>query len=508
MRKFFVAVGAVAIFLATAPAGYAQPFYNTFQGASWTPGFYPMDLAAAVADPNSSFPKAGNYLTQLTNDGIFVFNKLTRAPLYVQDLWDFWCSGSPPLAGCTSSASAGAPYDTQIAYNWQDARWLVASLSPTGPETGPANPQGGGSYLFVGASETASPSDSYYQFPVEACSDISGTFGDNPIMGISHYSAGTVVGRVVVDVLCFSTTTGLYAGEEIYDFGLYGLEHNKLNDKRFITATLYGAPKLLRPRQHLGTGNVVPLSSVFVNSSGYPMLSVYRLTPQSSITSDAIQFYNSYTGSIPVSSDPAPHGPQPGTTAVIDTDDLDPDNGNMMTNVYSGSSDDNVFATSFTAALPDGTDSVLYLFDLNLSTGAVQLESEGFLSGQLSYSAAQIDNDNELTVNYTVFSSSVDPTAYLELWDNFPVKTPPVLEGTWPLVASSAPLTSTCNSSNVCRWGDYTANVFDYSCAAANAGLTPECYMFWQTTEYTPDGSSQYSNVTSVYDEVLSNDTE
>lgn len=89
MRASLVPVALMLGLLAVASASQAQPFYNSFQGASWVPGNFPMDLSAAVQDPNSSFPLAGNYLTQFTNDGIYVFDKFTEQSVFVQDQWDF-----------------------------------------------------------------------------------------------------------------------------------------------------------------------------------------------------------------------------------------------------------------------------------------------------------------------------------------------------------------------------------------------------------------------------------
>ena len=132
-----------------------------------------------------------------------------------------------------------------------------------------------------------------------------------------------------------------------------------------------------------------------------------------------------------------------------------------------------------------------------------------FPDQQVSYSSVAVDNDNELALNYSVFSPSSDnwEVSYADLYDYLPLNSAPSLNGPWQLAASPTPITSTCRN-NICRWGDYTADVFDYSCAAASAGLTNECYMFWQVTEYTPDETTRDSNITSMYDLSFSNDTQ
>ncbi len=327
-------------------------------------------------------------------------------------------------------------------------------------------------------------------------------------MGVSPYTSSGAVGRVVIDVLCYSTATGSYVGDEIWDFATGKLEANKLAYRRFESSQLKYSPIRVRPATHVHGGGEIPLSSVSVNSSGYPQLNVYKLIPApigGTISQDTINFVGQYTGSVAVSTNGAPLAPQPGTSQEIQTQDLDPDNGDAFINVYNS---DNYFATSFTASLPDGTDSVYYIFALNLQTGSFRLMPVEFVGDQVSYSSVAVDNDNELALNYTVFSPDTPAVSYADLYDYIPLTSIPVLDGPWQLVASSAPLTSTCNASNACRWGDYTAEVFDYSCTAANAGLTNECYMFWQVTEYTPDGTSEGSNITSLYDLQFSNDTE
>ncbi len=507
----------------------AAPYYappGVWTGDSWTPGVFPMDLSAAVSDNGNL---SSDWVVEMTNYGISVFDAHGGTSEGHFGLWDFWCNGTG-LSGCTTSASSGLPYDPQIAYNWKVGRWIVASLSPIGPETGTGNPSGGGSYLLIGVSQDGSPlpsgnfpSAGYFTHSVALCSDVKGsngeaTFGDNPIMGISH-STSTTGGRVVVDVLCFSTASGNYVADEIYDFSFGKLENGTVKDKVFVSTNLpptnlFKEPMRLRPRRHLGSGGVIALTSVSLTSSGIviggftgydPVLDVYRLVPSSNgVTSDNIKYYNSYKGNTPTSGTEGVLAPQPGTSDTIRVDDLDTDNGDISHNANSG---DDVFATSFAGAYPDLSGSVYYLFDLNLANGNTNLITQNFNGGdQVSYPAALIDDDNELTLNYTIFSSTEYPTSYLDYYDFRPVNSPPTFEGSWTLAASSAPLTSACQNS-VCRWGDYTANVFDPSCDAAADNLTPECHMFWQVTEYTPDGTTQASNVTAVYDLEFSNDT-
>lgn len=183
MRISLVVLAIALSLLAVAPASRAQPFYNSFQGASWAPtgaysGVYPMDLSAAVSDQDSSFPKSGNYLTEFTNGGVYVYNDTTEKQVSSGDQWQFWCSGGQ-VQDCGTVDTENGPYDTQIAYDWVQGRWITAALSPYGPTPTPDDPNGRGYELYVAASSDASPTDSFYRFSVQACPDFPGTFGDN-----------------------------------------------------------------------------------------------------------------------------------------------------------------------------------------------------------------------------------------------------------------------------------------------------------------------------------------
>ena len=67
---------------------------------------------------------------------------------------------------------------------------------------------------------------------------------------------------------------------------------------------------------------------------------------------------------------------------------------------------------------------------------------------------------------------------------------------TYPLADSTRPVQLACTTT-ACRWGDYNAQVLDYwSCDALNAGLTPECGLVWETSEYiyTPTSNVSFGN--------------
>jgi hypothetical protein len=63
-----------------------------------------------------------------------------------------------------------------------------------------------------------------------------------------------------------------------------------------------------------------------------------------------------------------------------------------------------------------------------------------------------------------------------------------------------------------CRWGDYTAEVWDPTCSAVKAGKASECGLFWTTAEYIPtptgggQGTTQNSELAAVVDDWQTNE--
>lgn len=511
------------------------PIYNQFQGASWTPGMYPMDLSAAVSGLNPNISGSGPYLTQLTNNGLYVWDKVTGILEDNVSLYKFWCSvpgvNGSTLSDCPSS-SATAIFDTQIAYNWRAARWITTTMSPDG------------TYVWVGASETADPRGDWFLWSFQACPHYQGQGAvtlDQPILGISA-GIGASPGRVVVGMRCY--VNGIQQADDLYDFVITDLQAGKTSPAfldLYPPSFWFTNPTLtdLRPViNNFGANTEIILSTLTFPSTtacsgnpnlqcGQPELWVFRLEPGSSgPASDKLVNYTGSNGSSPfmtgvtVVNNVSVLAPQPSPNLPIETEELETDNGDMIDNAYSCTSTgcpDNFFATSFAAQQPDMTDSYYVAFALNLANGYHHFFAEPFASQIVAFPSVVIDNDNELWINYTVFSGSSPAFANVDLYDFAPVENPPGYVNTYPFVDSQAPITSACTAPTFnpctipgtacCRWGDYTTNVFDESCGAANQGLTSECFLFWSAAEYTPDGTTQASQVTGWYDQVLKGDT-
>lgn len=460
---------------------------------------------------------SGNYLAEFTNNGIYVFKGGALQQGYPESQLQFWCSTAfNPGDGTCSSTSTTPIYDTQISYDWHDARWLVAAL------WGPSQSHMG-EWLFVGASQSASPEGSFNIHAYPACTDFANISGDQPTMAYSHAYNGAQ-GRLVIDVQCFNPT-GTWAGDEIWDIQL-----NQLLNGASAPAAQHFAESVyaMRPVSHLGAGNAIILSSLEDAPNNppseilAPTLTLWKLVPSSAgVASDsAPALVASLSSPGPIAGNPAPLFPlecADSSSCLVKLNLLDSDDGAVVNN----SNGDNIFATSFSAAIPNSTTSEYNVFAYNLATGAYSSAQEGFAAAQVSYSTATIDDDDELVVNWTQFPNgsppTTAPTSGVDLYQLRPIGqlNSDYVNG-WPLAGSEPPYANTANGpclgGTACRWGDYSANVYDPSCAAVTAGQTSECDLFWQVTEYTTNTSSdqtyENSNVTALYDPVLSGGNE
>lgn len=500
----------------------SEPVYTQYPGASWIPPgnipypytASPMDLAAAKSDYNSSFLGSAGYLLEFTNNGIYVFNGGAEVN-YASQL-QFWCSNPLDLADGTCSTTSTTPvYDPQVSYNRHSGHWIVAAL--WGPDAAHL-----GEWLFVGASQTADPKGAFYVHPYGACTDFPNTHGDRPTMGISH-AYGGVQGRAVIDVKCYDQT-GHWAGDEIWD-----IQINKLQNGVSTPAVKHFAEDVydMTPVNHYGSGAAVVLSSLQDQPNNppsellAPAVTVWKLVPNSAGAAS-----DSAPSRVTVLSTPGPISGALGVNApllcanssscTVKLDLLDTDDGGAVNTYTSG---DNIFATSFAAGSPNSSDSAYYVVAANLHTGTYGYDDRGFLDAQVAYPTANIDSDDELVVNWTQFPAGSPPASApdsgVDLWQLHPLaQLQNNYVGGWALQYSEAPYANTadgpCLGGTACRWGDYNANLFDDSCAALNAGLTSECNLFWEVTEYTTNPVSgqtqENSDVTALYDTPLSNE--
>jgi len=483
-----------------------------------------MDLAAAVSDSDPNIPGSGDWLVQFTNNGLYTnSNKYSASGLtQIEDQWQFWCNGSG-LADCTKTDVFPRPYDTQVSYNWHVGRWIYAALSA-------ASKNSAGGHLYLAATSSPDPTATPYRTSLTACSDIfTGTYGDNPIMGISHGGNGAS-GRVVVDLQCLDSSSGGYVGEEIFDVDISALQQGTLgstcaapncqifcsnsSNKLCVNSPNPYLYEKTRPVNNLGSSREIWLSSAYI-LNGQPALFVYKLKPGATASVDTLSVHSPpgqantpFPGpAVSISNNGNPKAPQPncgpGSNCEVLTDALDPDNGGVQTN----SAGSDIFATSFSAQNSvNGNNSHYFAFVLNTVNGNYNWIEQTQKGGMISYSNAAIDPDNELLVNYTTFTSSGSNTS-VDIIDYSPISSASYVNSYPAIFGSTAELTSACSTtSNVCRWGDYTTEIYDPACNAANAGYTSECGLFWTTAENTPDGTTQQSNVFALYDTVTQND--
>jgi hypothetical protein len=339
-------------------------------------------------------------------------------------------------------------------------------------------------------------------------------------MGIS-VGYNSIPGRAVIDVSCYASS-GQWVGDEVWDFQIDQLQNGT------SAPAFHHFPEgvfEMRPVTHRdSTGNAVYLSSLRLNpnnasSSVTPAITVWKIVPSSggAASDSAPAVVGTFTGPGPISSMQAPLIPLQcanSTSCTVLLDLADTNNGLVQLNAYNS---DHYFATSFSAAIPNSGASEYYVLAANVSTGTFGFGEEGFAGAQVSYSTATIDEDNEMVVNWTQFPNpaTTPPSTGVDLWDYIPATglNSDFVKG-WLIDSSAAPYANTVNSpceGIQCRWGDYSASIYDDSCAAEAAGLTTECDLFWEVTEYTTNPASgetqQNSNVTALYDTVLSNDT-
>lgn len=311
----------------------------------------PMDLAAAVSDIDPNIPGSGDWLVQFTNNGLYAnSDKYSASGLtQIADQWQFWCNGSG-LADCSKTDVFRRPYDTQVSYNWHAGHWICAALST-------ASKTSFGGHLYLAATPSPDPTSAPYRTSLTACSNIftgpSGetTYGDNPIMGISHGVNGAS-GRAVVDLQCLDSSSGGCVGEEIFDVDSGALQQGAVgpacaapdgqifcsNSSNRLCATspnpyLYTKA---RPVNNLGSYREIWLSSVGLSSNNEPEMWVYKLKPGATASVDTLSVHSpSGQANTPfpgpafsISGNGFPKVPQPGcgtgSNCEILTDALDP----------------------------------------------------------------------------------------------------------------------------------------------------------------------------------------
>ena len=185
----------------------------------------------------------------------------------------------------------------------------------------------------------------------------------------------------------------------------------------------------------------------------------------------------------------------------------------MQTNAHGR----DIFATSFAAAAPNGVDSYYLAFILIDHTGAFNFISQPATNGIIGYASSTLDPDNELVVNYPTFTSTGSSTS-VDVINWNPISSASIVT-TYPPASISSTTVETpsfdCGLVGPCRWGDYTAEVWDPTCQAHNQdpGNIPECGLFWTTAEYIPTptgggrGTTQNSVIAAITDDVVSGDT-
>ncbi len=337
----------------------------------------------------------------------------------------------------------------------------------------------------MGASKNANPDGVFYLYAIEACTTYSNPsggsgyphdLGDHPIMGISHGYNG-IDGRVVIDVICHPTDTlgniqPSPDGDEIFDIDIGTLESDGslgggtscTGSCGFFTST---SPKFLRPANNYGTYKEIILSSEVLSiGTSLPQLYLYQIIPQSTLLNDKLSPFDPRNPSSPQpfvastqvwSGTPPPNSyqtlaPQPGcsvsSTCAIQTETLRVNGAAVQTNANGK----DIFTASFSALAPDQTDSYYFAFVLNDSNGTNKFVATPVTNGIIGFTAATLDPDQEVAVNYTTFTSSGSSSS-IDLINANPISSAGVVSTQASVASSSSALPSySCSSASaVCR---------------------------------------------------------
>ncbi len=512
--RWLVVLPALLLLAITTSSLRAQTPLYTFNGAAFLPsptssptqehGVSPMDLAAAVSNSDPGIAGSGDYIAQFTNGGLFVFDKVTHLQVgSTISQWNFWCNGTG-LSGCAPTYDY--PYDTQIAYDATTGHWIVTALSKDGTTKG--------EYLYVAASQTADPRGSYYLHAISACPQYTGLFGDMPITGISR----GVNGRVAIDLSCGSQTQ-----DELFDIGLGALESGASIDSQcadtghcrtfsYNSVPPVALPYHLRPSDNLGQNDDILLSSVTVRTTdNVAGLKVWDLSPNpSGVASDTLGAIGGspFASTIAVMNTTDALAPQPGCTnppsCEILTDALDPVGGSIKTNAQGNP----VYAVAFSAVdYNNVNNSTALTFILNQTSGENNFVPYPVTGGIVGFAQSALDSDGEVVVNRTVFKTTGSHSG-IDVINRNPISTAAIVKTYAQVASTTVPLPQGACTTGICRWGDYTAEVYDpdHACDAVQQGQSSECGLFWSTVEQT-NGTRQQSQIIAVQDDVLANDT-
>jgi hypothetical protein len=436
----------------------------------------PPDVAADVSPTEN---------IELLNQGLWVFSKSggavsscpnQTASTPCQTLNQFWCpNGANGLPDCSSTA---APFDTQVAFDPFDQRWIATSESQDE------------STLYFAVSGTADAGGSWSLFSLGQGSICPSGYPtiDQPIVGYSS-------SWVAVDILCFTTSQ-----QSAPNDSLVLIPNSNITGGTFTPTVkqLTGYPNFMRPSRDISAkASPAPtpypylvLAGPNVPPSSNPYLTFASIDSSGNFASGSgILSGNSPTvgqaGTFPL-----PPGQQPGCTTPSSGCEINIGDARVQQVLVQYDPHDNThyaFVTFATGISGDSSASQALMFMEQIETGATN-GSETFAT--VAYPTVAVDQDLDIYLSMTNFLYSIDPYSGYSLMKGPISQFGPLLVATGNLQTSSAAYTGklSCPPSNTQqRWGDYTSSMWDPG-ATSSSG---ESGAFWTVQEFTTGVDNQ-----------------